>query len=75
MLVTESAMNKLMESGATGARFADVEVTTTYPFRELHPDTKLPGLLGSRSQDGRDKMTLVWRAKYAWSFQNARLMS
>src|SRR5260370_37886947 len=42
-IVTEDAMNNLMESGATtGARFADVEITTTYPFRELYPDTKLP---------------------------------
>jgi hypothetical protein len=41
-IVTEDAMNKLMEIGVTGARFADVEVTTTYPFRELYPDTQLP---------------------------------
>ena len=42
-IVTENAMNKLMESGArTGARFADVKTTTTYPFREFYPDTKLP---------------------------------
>ena len=41
-IITQDAMNKLMEGGATGARFADVEVTTTYPFRELYPDTELP---------------------------------
>src|SRR3954452_8687742 len=41
-IVTEDAMDKLVEIGVTGARFADVEVTTTYPFRELHPDTQLP---------------------------------
>jgi hypothetical protein len=26
----------------TGARSADVEITTTYPFREFQADTKLP---------------------------------
>jgi hypothetical protein len=41
-IVTEDAMNKLMESRATGARYADVEITTTYPFREFHPDMQLP---------------------------------
>jgi hypothetical protein len=41
-IVTEDAMNKLLEIGATGARFADVEVTTTYPFREHYPDRQLP---------------------------------
>ena len=41
-IVTENAMSKLVEIGVTGARFADVEVTTTYPFREFYPDTQLP---------------------------------
>ena len=60
-IVTEDAMNKLMESGATGARFADVEVTTTYPFRELYPDTKLPKFvwLQVTGRAGRDDFGLA----------------
>jgi hypothetical protein len=41
-IVTEDAMNELVKRGVTGARFADVEVTTTYPFDEIHPGRKLP---------------------------------
>jgi hypothetical protein len=61
-IVTEDAMNKLMESGATtGARFADVKITTTYPFRELHPDTKLPKFtwLQVTGREGRDDFGLA----------------
>jgi hypothetical protein len=60
-IVTEDAMNKLMESGATGARFADVEVTTTYPFREFYPDTKLPKFvwLQITGHAGRDDFGLA----------------
>jgi hypothetical protein len=60
-IVTEDAMNKLMESGATGARFADVEVTTTYPFREFHPDLQLPRFvwLQVTGRAGRDDFGLA----------------
>jgi hypothetical protein len=60
-IVTEDAMNKLMEIGATGARFADVEVSTTYPFRELYPDTKLPKFvwLQVTGRAGRDDFGLA----------------
>jgi hypothetical protein len=60
-IVTEDAMNKLMESGATGARFADVEVTTTYPFREFHPDMQLPRFvwLQVTGRAGRDDFGLA----------------
>ena len=60
-IVTEDAMKKLVEIGATGARFADVEVTTTYPFREFYPDTKLPRFawLQVTGQAGRDDFGLA----------------
>jgi hypothetical protein len=60
-IVTEDAMNKLMEIGVTGARFADVEVTTTYPFRELYPDTQLPRFvwLQITGRAGRDDFGLA----------------
>ena len=61
-IVTEDAMEKLMESGATaGTRFADVEITTTYPFRELYPDTKLPKFvwLQVTGRAGQDDFGLV----------------
>jgi hypothetical protein len=60
-IVTEDAMKKLMEIGATGASFADVEVTTTYPFREFHPDTQLPKFvwLQVTGRAGRDDFGLA----------------
>ena len=60
-IVTEDAMNKLMEIGATGARFADVEVTTTYPFRGFHPNMKLPKFvwLQITGRAGRDDFGLA----------------
>jgi hypothetical protein len=60
-IVTEHAMNKLMEIGVTGARSADVEVTTMYPFRELYPDTKLPKFvwLQITGRAGRDDFGLA----------------
>ena len=60
-IVTEDAMNKLVETGTTGARFADVVVTTTYPFRELHPDTKLPRFVWLQvvGRAGRDDFGLA----------------
>jgi hypothetical protein len=61
-IVTEDAMNKLMESDATtGARFADVEITTAYPFREFHPDMKLPKFvwLQVTGRAGQDDFGLV----------------
>ena len=41
-IVTEDAMNKLMESGVTGARFADVEITRSGEFTDFYPGRQLP---------------------------------
>src|SRR3954452_23407390 len=41
-IVTEDAKNKLMESGVSGARFVDVEITKSDLFDEMYPDTQLP---------------------------------
>ena len=60
-IVTEDAMKKLTEIGATGVRFADVEITTEYPFRELYPHTKLPKFawLQVTGRAGQDDFGLV----------------
>jgi hypothetical protein len=42
-IVTEEAKGKLQEVGATGARFGEVEITTSDQFKELYPDKQLPG--------------------------------
>ncbi len=41
-IVTEEAKQGLLESGVTGADFAEVEVTTTDDFRELYPNREVP---------------------------------
>jgi hypothetical protein len=61
-IVTENAMKKLMENGATtGARFADVKITTMYPFREFHPDMRLPKFMWLQitGRAGRDDFGLA----------------
>jgi hypothetical protein len=59
-IVTEHAMNKLMESRVTGAHFAEAEVTTTYPFDEIHPGRQLPKFawLQVTGRAGRDDFGL-----------------
>lgn len=41
-IVTDEARAMLQEAGATGARFGDVEITTSDQFRELYPNKQLP---------------------------------
>ena len=60
-IVTEEAKNKLMESHATGARYANVEITTTYPFDELYPGRQLPKFIWLQitGRAGRDDFGLA----------------
>jgi hypothetical protein len=41
-IVTERLSCEITRAGLTGARFEEVEVTTSDQFRELHPDRRLP---------------------------------
>jgi hypothetical protein len=41
-IVTEDAKQGLLKSGATGANFGEVKVTTTNNFRKLHPSREVP---------------------------------
>ena len=41
-VVTDDARRNLENSHVTGARFADVEITTSDQFRELYPKRQLP---------------------------------
>ena len=41
-IVTERLRDALQQASVTGARFADVTVTTSDTFRELYPDRELP---------------------------------
>jgi hypothetical protein len=41
-IVSGDARNKLLESDVTGARFDEVEISTSEQFRELYPERRLP---------------------------------
>jgi hypothetical protein len=41
-IATSSAAHALMDAAVTGVQFADVEVSTSEAFRELHPQLALP---------------------------------
>jgi hypothetical protein len=57
-IVTEGAKQQLQTIGATGARFDDVEVTTSDQFRQLYPNRQLPKFVWLRveGQPGRDDL-------------------
>lgn len=41
-IITEEAARKLQNASLTGARYDEVEITTSDEFRELYPDHRLP---------------------------------
>jgi len=60
-IVTPDAMDKLLESGLTGARFANVEISKSGEFEDFYPDTQLPRFvwLQITGRPGRDDFGLA----------------